>query len=104
MRLCLSLQIAPRAGLLRVREFTLAEIEHFVNPRDKRHPRFKNTAPLSFLLYPRAQQLGPKTPVEMNLGEAVAQVCSCRENCLLENLPGGGCDLLRKVLSLGGVL
>jgi glycyl-tRNA synthetase len=34
-------EIAPRAGLLRVREFTLAEIEHFVKPDDKRHSRFK---------------------------------------------------------------
>jgi len=42
-----------------------------VNPSDKRHPRFEDTAPLSFLLYPRAQQLGPKTPVEMCLGDAV---------------------------------
>lgn len=28
-------EISPRAGLLRVREFTQAEIEHFVNPADK---------------------------------------------------------------------
>ena len=28
-------EIAPRAGLLRVREFTQAEIEHFCNPLDK---------------------------------------------------------------------
>jgi hypothetical protein len=28
-------EISPRAGLLRVREFTQAEIEHFVNPNDK---------------------------------------------------------------------
>lgn len=28
-------EIAPRNGLLRVREFTMAEIEHFVNPNDK---------------------------------------------------------------------
>jgi glycyl-tRNA synthetase len=34
-------EIAPRAGLLRVREFTLAEIEHFVNPENKKHPKFK---------------------------------------------------------------
>lgn len=33
-------EIAPRAGLLRVREFTLAEIEHFVHPQQKNHPRF----------------------------------------------------------------
>ena len=28
-------EISPRAGLLRVREFTQAEIEHFCNPQDK---------------------------------------------------------------------
>ena len=28
-------EIAPRAGLLRVREFTQAEIEHFCKPDDK---------------------------------------------------------------------
>ena len=28
-------EISPRAGLLRVREFTQAEIEHFCNPTDK---------------------------------------------------------------------
>ncbi|KAI9465828.1 glycyl-tRNA synthetase [Lactarius psammicola] len=28
-------EISPRAGLLRVREFTLAEIEHYVDPEDK---------------------------------------------------------------------
>ncbi|KAN0041423.1 hypothetical protein ACTFIV_003962 [Dictyostelium citrinum] len=34
-------EIAPRAGLLRVREFTMAEIEHFVNPNNKTHPKFQ---------------------------------------------------------------
>eukprot|EP00898_Chlorokybus_atmophyticus_P006191 jgi/Chlat1/6573/Chrsp45S05938 len=66
-------EISPRQGLLRVREFTLAEIEHFVNPDNKDHPKFDTVAPLSFLLYPRAEQLGPKRPVVMNLGEAVGK-------------------------------
>eukprot|EP00850_Spirogloea_muscicola_P019677 SM000196S05369 [mRNA] locus=s196:156873:160461:+ [translate_table: standard] len=65
-------EIAPRAGLLRVREFTLAEIEHFVHPENKRHAKFASVADLEFLLYPQAQQLGPKTPVRMRLGDAVA--------------------------------
>lgn len=64
-------EIAPRAGLLRVREFTLAEIEHFVHPGDKRHPKFGAVADLEFLLYPRAEQKGPKTPVRTRLGTAV---------------------------------
>ena len=33
-------EIAPRQALLRVREFTQAEIEHFVHPDHKEHPRF----------------------------------------------------------------
>jgi glycyl-tRNA synthetase len=35
-------EIAPRSGLLRVREFTMGEIEHFVDPEDKSHPKFKH--------------------------------------------------------------
>jgi glycyl-tRNA synthetase len=37
-------EIAPRQGLLRVREFTMAEIEHFCDPNDKSHPKFKSMA------------------------------------------------------------
>ena len=33
-------EIAPRQGLLRVREFTMAEIEHFVHPDKKQHAKF----------------------------------------------------------------
>jgi glycyl-tRNA synthetase len=34
-------EISPRSGLLRVREFLMAEIEHFVDPEGgKRHYRF----------------------------------------------------------------
>lgn len=49
-------EIAPRQGLLRVREFTLAEIEHFVHPEDKRHANFAEVAALPLLLLPRAAQ------------------------------------------------
>lgn len=35
-----------------------AEIEHFVNPDDKRHPKFGNIAELQPLLYSRAMQMG----------------------------------------------
>ena len=36
-------EISPRQGLLRVREFTMAEIEHFVDPNDKSHPKFASS-------------------------------------------------------------
>jgi glycyl-tRNA synthetase len=34
-------EISPRQGLLRVREFTMAEIEHFCDPENKSHPKFE---------------------------------------------------------------
>ena len=39
-------EISPRSGLIRVREFTMAEIEHFCDPSEKSHPKIdsmKNT-------------------------------------------------------------
>ncbi|KQK77797.1 glycine--tRNA ligase [Amazona aestiva] len=44
-------EISPRSGLIRVREFTMAEIEHFVDPSEKNHPKFQNVADLNILLY-----------------------------------------------------
>ncbi|KAJ7522847.1 hypothetical protein O6H91_18G029100 [Diphasiastrum complanatum] len=66
-------EIAPRQGLLRVREFTLAEIEHFVNPDDKSHPKFSTVANLEFYLYPREEQMTLKQPVKTQIGHAVAK-------------------------------
>ena len=51
-------EIAPRGGLLRVREFCMAEIEHFVNPRDKTHPKFHKIADKELVLFPQDAQLG----------------------------------------------
>ena len=49
-------EISPRDGLLRVREFTMAEIEHFVNPSAKDHPKFASVASLVLPLYSQGQQ------------------------------------------------
>ena len=67
-------EISPRAGLLRVREFTQAEIEHFVNANDKSHPKFASVAELAPLLYSRELQMGEeKASKPMKLGEAVSR-------------------------------
>ncbi|XP_038978151.1 glycine--tRNA ligase, mitochondrial 1-like [Phoenix dactylifera] len=66
-------EISPRQGLLRVREFTLAEIEHFVDPEDKSHPKFVDVANLEFLMFPREEQLSGKSAKSMILGEAVSE-------------------------------
>ena len=65
-------EIAPRAGLLRVREFTQAEIEHFVHPEHKEHPRFGEVAELTLSLFSQGAQLDEaRTPLRMTIGEAV---------------------------------
>lgn len=67
-------QISPRQGLLRVREFTLAEIEHFVDPEDKSHPKFSDVSDLEFLMFPREDQLTGRSATRLQLGEAVSEV------------------------------
>src|SRR5690606_4938623 len=60
-----------RAGVLRVREFQMAEIEHFVHEDHKEHPRFKDVQDLKIRLYPQPEQLGNNKLLEMTVGEAV---------------------------------
>lgn len=58
-----------------MREFTLAEIEHFVDPEDKSHPKFVDVADLEFLMFPRELQLSGESAKLMKLGDAVSKVC-----------------------------
>jgi glycyl-tRNA synthetase (class II) len=58
-----------------VREFTLAEIEHFVDPEDKSHPKFAVVADLDFLMFPRELQLSGDSAKLMKLRDAVSKVC-----------------------------
>lgn len=64
-------EISPQSGLLRVREFQQAEIEHFVDPRKKEHPKFASIAGMNVSLYGRKQQLTTFEPANMTVGEAV---------------------------------
>ncbi|KAL0354907.1 UNVERIFIED_CONTAM: Glycine--tRNA ligase, mitochondrial 1 [Sesamum radiatum] len=66
-------EISPRQGLLRVREFTLAEIEHFVDPDDKSHPKFSEVASLEFFMFPREDQVSGRAARRIPIGEAVTQ-------------------------------
>ncbi|KAI0423572.1 hypothetical protein F5Y09DRAFT_327010 [Xylaria sp. FL1042] len=67
-------EISPRGGLLRVREFLMAEIEHFVDPEGgKKHSRFRQVENVELELLPRDVQLSGKTStVRMTIGKAVA--------------------------------
>ncbi|KAJ8311791.1 hypothetical protein KUTeg_010659 [Tegillarca granosa] len=64
-------EISPRSGLLRVREFTMAEIEHFCDPSNKDHPKFASVADLEVLLYSACNQMDGKPPEKKTIGDAV---------------------------------
>lgn len=67
-------EISPRAGLLRVREFLMAEIEHYVDPNGgKKHSRFDEVKDVELVLLNRHTQLAGKTDVlKVAIGKAVA--------------------------------
>ncbi|ERE66022.1 glycyl-tRNA synthetase [Cricetulus griseus] len=66
-------EISPRSGLIRVREFTMAEIEHFVDPTEKDHPKFQSVADLCLCLYSAKAQVSGQSARKMRLGDAVEQ-------------------------------
>lgn len=67
-------EISPRSGLLRVREFLMAEVEHYVDPEGgKKHPRFHEVKDLELSFLSREIQLEGSTEVQRRtIGEAVS--------------------------------
>lgn len=65
-------EISPRSGLIRVREFTMAEIEHFCDPDDKSHPKFKTVENINMLLYSACNQMEGMRAQHVTIGEAVS--------------------------------
>jgi glycyl-tRNA synthetase len=63
-------EISPRQGVIRLREFTQAEAEIFIDPRDKTHPKFKDVADIVLNLYSQEGQTSGEMK-KMTLGEAV---------------------------------
>ncbi|ADL58017.1 glycyl-tRNA synthetase [Methanothermobacter marburgensis str. Marburg] len=64
-------EISPRQGVIRLREFTQAEAEIFVNPEDKSHPDFDTVKGDKLRLYSADDQLDGSEPSEMTAAEAV---------------------------------
>ncbi|KAI1110311.1 glycyl-tRNA synthetase [Nemania sp. NC0429] len=67
-------EVSPKAGLLRVREFLMAEIEHYVDPEGgKKHRRFDEVKDIILPLLDREAQLSGTTDVRtVTIGQAVA--------------------------------
>ncbi len=64
-------EISPRQGMIRLREFTQAEAEIFVNPESKRHPNFGRYADYAVDLWGIEQQQQNTDPVRKTMREAV---------------------------------
>lgn len=64
-------EISPRSGLIRVREFTMAEIEHFCDPNQKDHPKFEDVENYEMTLYSACNQMDGKSASRLTIGEAV---------------------------------
>lgn len=64
-------EISPRSGLLRVREFTMCEIEHFCDNKD--HPKFDTVKDTQMLFYSANNQEQGKAAEIMSIGDAVSK-------------------------------
>jgi glycyl-tRNA synthetase len=64
-------EISPRSGLIRVREFTMAEIEHFCDPNLKDHPKFADVADYEMILYSACNQMDGQSASRIKIGDAV---------------------------------
>ncbi|KAF0687712.1 hypothetical protein As57867_020499, partial [Aphanomyces stellatus] len=73
-------EIAPRGGLVRVREFQQAEIEWFVHPDDKSHAKFGEVGAHVLTLYPKDLQLTTGKTVAMTARDAVDQKIIANES------------------------
>ncbi|AEH60129.1 glycyl-tRNA synthetase [Methanosalsum zhilinae DSM 4017] len=63
-------EISPRQGVIRLREFTQAEAEIFINPKHKKHPEFQKVADTLISICPSdCKEMG--TAEKITVGQAV---------------------------------
>ncbi|MBE6499834.1 MAG: glycine--tRNA ligase [Methanobrevibacter thaueri] len=64
-------EISPRQGVIRLREFTQAEAEIFLNPKDKTHPKFSQIENEVLHLHSQEVQENNLEPLEITAREAL---------------------------------
>lgn len=73
-------EISPRQGIIRLREFTMAEAEVFFDPEDPHHLNFSEMAGEQLRLWlARDQEKGDKKLTEVTVEQAVKQKLVCNE-------------------------
>jgi glycyl-tRNA synthetase len=66
-------EISPRQGVIRLREFTQAEVEIFVNPKNKNHPNFEEVSGDVLNLYSAESQMKETGPSKLTAQRAVTE-------------------------------
>jgi glycyl-tRNA synthetase len=66
-------EISPRQGIIRLREFTQAEAEIFVDPSIKTHPKFDNFADDILTLFSAKNQMNTRELEKINAKKAVEE-------------------------------
>ena len=55
--------------MLRVREFLMAEIEHYVDPESKSHPKFEDVKDIKLKFCQNVQESGSTELIEESIGK-----------------------------------
>lgn len=66
-------EISPRQGVIRLREFTQAEAEIFVDPKDKSHEKFSKIQDKILKLYPAEIQMKEGESIEITVKDALSK-------------------------------
>lgn len=66
-------ELSPRQGVIRLREFTQAEAEIFVDPNDKSHKKYENIKTIPLRLYSQKEQIKQEEPIRIAVRDAIEQ-------------------------------
>ena len=64
-------ELSPRQGVIRLREFTQAEAEIFVDPSDKSHKYYKNIEDVELKLFSQQEQINNEEPIVCKVKDAI---------------------------------
>ena len=66
-------ELSPRQGVIRLREFTQAEAEIFVDPSDKSHKNYENITDIELKLYSQKEQINEDEPIIITVNDAIKE-------------------------------
>lgn len=77
-------EISPRQGVIRLREFTQAEAEIFIDPEDKSHPYFSKIKDEKLILNSQETQIKNQDPIIITADEALKKGIVANETLIYQ--------------------